>query len=433
MPGRAPLLHSRGFAVAPNAHRYSLLKQPLDRAAFVAYLLGAVVPLAALAWVIQTWVRPERLADTPRTALVGLLVAIGLLSLASFLVLRTTAHRALSRLDRDNRALAHLLDASGSLAASADDEEILRLTAESAHLVAESASAHVLGRNREGEFVAIASYPEGSLSEAVRGTLATAAEAAAETLRPMVRGGEATGDGSVALAVPFAPADGRPGAIVAWHDGSHPREESETKTLSTLASLARVALRNADHNEAERNFFTHATNLLVATLDRYLGDRSDHSRRVASLANMIGRTLELPESRLERLHFAALLHDIGMLRVPREHLYDLEEIRRHPELGDEMLRPIRIWDDLAPLVRHHHEWYDGAGYPDGLAGDAIPIEARIIAVAEAYDAMTADRNYQRAISTHEAAERIRAGAGSQFDPVVAAAFARLLDEGALGG
>lgn len=416
--------------MAPNPRSYSLLKQPLDRAAFLAFFLGAVVPLAALAWVIRRWVQPERLPFEGRIATVGLLVAIGLLSFAAFLVLRRTAHGALRQLDRDNRRLAHLLDASGALAASADDEEIVRLAAESACRIAESASAHVLTSSKDGELALVASWPEGTATEPLRAGLVDAGAAAAETLKPTVRGDE--GAGTLTLAVPFAAADERQGALAVCHDAGHPFDPGAAKALSTLASLARVALRNTDLHEAERNFFTHATNLLVATLDRYLGDRADHSRRVARLANLLGRALDLPEARRERLHFAALLHDIGMLRVPQPHLSDLEEMRRHAELGDEMLRPIRIWEDLAPLVRHHQEWWNGLGYPDRLAGEAIPLESRIIGVAEAFDAMTSEKSYQEPIPVPDALGRLRGASGSQFDPAIVEAFLRLHADGALG-
>jgi len=408
----------------------SLLAQPLDRAAFIAYFLGAVVPLAALAWVVRRWVHPERLADQARWATLGLLLSIGVLSLASFLVLRRTAHLAIRRLDRDNRRLSHLLEASGALAASADDEEILRLAAAAAGEVAESKGGYVVGPRRGTDFAILAAHPEGEPPPETRAALVAAAESAVQTLTAAVRG-ESGGEATLAHAVPFHTGRGGGGALVVAHEPTHSVDEGEARALSTLSSLARVSLRNADLHEAERNFFTHATNLLVATLDRYLDDRSDHSRRVAALANRLGRAFELPETRLERLHFAALLHDIGMLRVPRQHVLDLEEMRRHAELGDEMLRPIRIWEDLAPFVRHHHEWFDGRGYPDNLSGEEIPFEARIIAAAEAYDAMTSPRSYQPAVPVVEAVERLRAGAGTQFDPRVVQAFVDLYHDGAL--
>jgi HD-GYP domain-containing protein (c-di-GMP phosphodiesterase class II) len=99
-------------------------------------------------------------------------------------------------------------------------------------------------------------------------------------------------------------------------------------------------------------------------------------------------------------------------------------IRRHAELGDEMLRPIRVWEDLAPIVRHHHEWFDGRGYPDRLSGESVPLESRIIAVAEAFDAMTSDKSYKPPIPVEQALDRLKLGAGSQFDPAVVDAFLR---------
>jgi len=411
--------------------RYSLLAQPLDRAAFVAYLLGAVVPLGCLAWVVRRWVRFETLDETTRWGLLGLVLSIGVLSLAAFVVLRQTARRAIASLDRDNHRLMHLLEASGSLTAAGDAEEVLGVAAAAAAEVAQAPAGFVVGAGRSGELEVLAAEPQGEIAANRRKAILGAAEQSAESLRLALRGIEGGGEKALAVAVPFHPGRAGGGALVVAHDAAHPYDDREAQALATLSSLARVALRNAELREAERNFFTHATNLLVATLDRYLDDRSDHSRRVASLANRIARTLDLPEARLERLHFASLLHDIGMLRVPRQHLHDLEEARRHAELGDEMLRPIRIWEDLAPFVRHHHEWWDGSGYPDGIAGEAIPLEARIIGAAEALDAMTAERSYQAAIPWPEAIERLRAGAGTQFDPWVVDAVLELNEAGAL--
>ena len=358
---------------------------------------------------------------------IALVASIGVLSLAAFLVLRRTTDAALAQRDRENQRLAQLLGASRALAAAADDHEIRRLAAESAAELAAAASGHLLVRGRDGAFAVAISHPSPE-PEARQATLAAAAEGALESLRPTLRGD--TG-GGLALGVPLSGGQREAAAIVVWHDARHPYDAGEQPALSTLAQLATIALRNLDLHAQERNFFTHATNLLVATLDRYLGDRSDHSRRVARLANQVARELDLPESRLERLHFAALLHDIGMLRVPREHLYDLQEVRRHPELGDEMLRPIRMWEDLAPIVRHHHEWFDGQGYPDGLHGDQIPLEARIIGVAEAWDAMTAEKSYQHRVTVGEALERLSAGAGTQFDPAIVQALVRLRNAGTL--
>jgi putative nucleotidyltransferase with HDIG domain len=412
--------------VARKLSRFSLLAQPLDRAVFLAYFLGAVVPLAALGWFVRRQAHAGNDTASHSMAL-GLLASIGVLSLASFLVLRRTTYAALASRDRENQGLAHLLGASRALAVAADDQEVRRLAAETAALVASAASGHLLVRGRDGVSTPAASHP-GPESPDQRETLVAAAEGALETMKPTLRG---DASGGLAVGVPCSGSRREAAALVVWHDEQHPFEEGELPALSTLASLVTISLRNLDLHAQERNFFIHATNLLVATLDRYLGDRTDHSRRVARIANQVGRELDLPETRLERLHFAALLHDIGMLRVPREHLHDLEEVRRHAELGDEMLRPIRMWEDLAPIVRHHQEWFDGEGYPDRLRGDQIPLESRIISIAEAWDAMTAEKTYQHRIELSEAIDRLVAGAGTQFDPAIVQAFVRLRNSGAL--
>jgi hypothetical protein len=415
--------------VASKPHRLSLFAQPLDRAAFVAYLLGAVVPLAVLGWVVHRFVRPAWADDTGRLVLLAVLGFLGLLSLASFLALRKTAHAAVARLDRDNRRLLQLLDASRDLAIAGDEAEIFRLTQDAAALVAHARSGHVVVRTKGGELSP--ARGDASAPAAARETLAAAAEAALDALRPTLRGAE-DATGGLAVAVPFGAGERRSGALAVWHDAAHPYDASELPALSTLAAFATVALRNDDLREAERNFFVHSTSLLVSTLDRYLANRSDHSRRTAALANRLGRRLGLSEPRLERLHFASLLHDIGMLRIARDNVADREEYVRHPALGAEMLAPIRLWEDLAPFVRHHQEFWDGQGYPDGIAGEAIPLESRIIGVAEAFDTMTALRSYKRPVSVDEALLRLKAAAGAQFDPQVVDALLALHAEDALG-
>lgn len=413
-------------AVARRPHRFSLFAQPLDRAAFVAYFLGAVVPLAALAWVVRRWAWPALQGSEGAWSVLGVLVSIAVLSLVSFLALRRTAKLALARLDRENQRLQALLRAARALSASTSDQEILRQAVATAATVSGAHAAFHLVRQGEeawqwGEATSAGERPA---RESLRTTVQEAAEQALESLAPAIRGGAGGdgGGGGLAVAIPCAAADGRPGALAVWHDEARPLDPGAVPVLSTLAAFATVALRKAEHHATERNFYAHATNLLVSALDAHLAHQTDHSRRVAQVSNQIGRRLGLSEARLERLHFAALLHDIGMLRVDRRKVADLEAVREHPALGAQMLEPIRVWEDLAPLVRHHHEWFDGSGYPHGLAGSRIPLESRIIAVAETWDALTAEQSYQRPVGEAEALERIEAASGVQFDPEVVRAF-----------
>jgi HD-GYP domain-containing protein (c-di-GMP phosphodiesterase class II) len=142
---------------------------------------------------------------------------------------------------------------------------------------------------------------------------------------------------------------------------------------------------------------------------------------------------------MRRLELGALFHDIGKIGVPSEILKKAgpltEEERTivelHPELGERILAPIERLADVRPIVRACHERWDGLGYPDGRAGDEIPVEARIVLVCDAFHAMVTDRPYRKALSGEVALQRLRDAAGTQFDPTVVEAFAQLVGAGAL--
>ena len=139
--------------------------------------------------------------------------------------------------------------------------------------------------------------------------------------------------------------------------------------------------------------------------------------------------MELDEERLERLYFASLLHDVGMLKIPPNKHAEERKARKHPLLGSRMLSAIRLWEDLAPFVLHHHEWYDGKGYPQGLAGDKIPLEARVITLVDAVDAMVSPTSYRDPLTIEEMSNEIREASGSQFDPEVTRTFLGLVERG----
>ena len=148
-----------------------------------------------------------------------------------------------------------------------------------------------------------------------------------------------------------------------------------------------------------------------------------HCSRLAHAAVAVARSLELSEDLVEAIGYGAVLHDIGKIGVAERILLKTEalteeewvEMRRHPVIGATIIEPLQIGRLAAPIVRHHHERWDGKGYPDGLRGAAIPVGARIVAVADAFDAMTHDRPYREALSVEEAVEQLVTGRGHQFD------------------
>jgi HD-GYP domain-containing protein (c-di-GMP phosphodiesterase class II) len=236
--------------------------------------------------------------------------------------------------------------------------------------------------------------------------------------------------------LPLTVSNGLRGAFVLLHTTPGAAFERERiDAVTSLAGFTSVAFQSSDLQNSQRNFFAHVTEILVAALDAQLdqGDpRVGHPNRIAALANGIGRELSLTEEPLHRLHFASLLHDIGYLKIDRALHYDPAQCKDHPILGHRMLSRIRLWQDVAPIVLHHHEWFDGSGYPESRSGSDIPLESRIVAVADVFDKLTHEAFERPAIDAQEALAQIREGAGCQFDPRVVAALAALVERGELG-
>jgi putative nucleotidyltransferase with HDIG domain len=162
-----------------------------------------------------------------------------------------------------------------------------------------------------------------------------------------------------------------------------------------------------------------------------------HSERVALHSLMIGEEIGLKENELEELEIASLFHDVGKLKTPDAILFksrsldsiEYDEIRHHPEDGAEILRKVKPLQKYVDPVRHHHEYYNGKGYPDGLDGDTIPLYAAIISIADTYDAMTSTRPYRKALSRAEAFKELEKGAGLQFHPYLVKVFLRAMENG----
>lgn len=178
---------------------------------------------------------------------------------------------------------------------------------------------------------------------------------------------------------------------------------------------------------------------LAAAVDAKDPYTRGHSQRVSLYAAAIAEAMRLGSADVARVRLAGLLHDVGKIGVPDTILTKtgpLEDeeysvLQKHPVTGERMLASVPFLREILPAVRHHHERWDGKGYPDGLATRSIPTEATILAVADAFDAMTTSRPYRAAHSFKEACRRIREGAGTQFDPLVVGAFERAIEEGGL--
>jgi putative nucleotidyltransferase with HDIG domain len=201
--------------------------------------------------------------------------------------------------------------------------------------------------------------------------------------------------------------------------------------VATLARQSAMAIENALYQDRALNFFTHTSELLVSFLEKMDPFYAGHSRGTAATADMLTRRMGLSDAERRSVHFGALLHDIGKIRLPQELLSSgtpLDErtralIRQHPTLGMEMLKPIWALREILPIVHAHHERWDGNGYPLGLASDEIPLGARVVAIAEAFDAMARRTPHGQERTPEQALQELERCAGSQFDPQLVRLFA----------
>jgi diguanylate cyclase (GGDEF)-like protein len=203
-----------------------------------------------------------------------------------------------------------------------------------------------------------------------------------------------------------------------------------------IADFSRISLVELDQRDLEGLAFRlekadiETLETLAVAIDRRDAFAGEHSHGVSVAAGRLATALGLDEQQCDVLRMSALVYDIGKVGIPVEVLNrrgrlsedELEAVRRHPEVGKRLLESTMRLNSLLPVVLHHHERWDGAGYPDGLAGEAIPFAARVIAICDAWQAMTTDRPYRSALSPDDALVELRAGAGTQFDPRLVEAF-----------
>jgi HD-GYP domain-containing protein (c-di-GMP phosphodiesterase class II) len=202
---------------------------------------------------------------------------------------------------------------------------------------------------------------------------------------------------------------------------------------SVLTFGGQIISNNEIHERLRRMSF-ESTRALVAAIDKKDHYTCGHSERVGFLARMTGERLGIPPTGLQVLEMAALLHDVGKIGVPEEILCkpgrlteeEFAVIRKHPEMGYEILKPIASFGGVLDGVLYHHENTDGSGYPKGLAGQEIPLFARIMHVVDVFDALTSDRSYRAAYSLERAIEIIREEAGTKLDAEVAAVFIEMV-------
>jgi putative nucleotidyltransferase with HDIG domain len=218
-------------------------------------------------------------------------------------------------------------------------------------------------------------------------------------------------------------------------EGSFTSEDLEL--LTTIAAQASIAIKNARLYEEQEKSYLNTVQALVSAVEASDAYTCGHSERVTYYALKLARHIDLPSESLRTLEQAAILHDIGKIGICESLLHKAEALSReeidtlhlHPGIGVKILEPISFLSDVRKIIHQHHERYDGSGYPHGIKKDQLLLEARILALADTYDAMTTDRPYRKALSHDVTIQEIRDNSGTQFDPELARSFIELFEDG----
>ncbi len=347
---------------------------------------------------------------------------------------------------REAESATALLEFSRALAGTVGLDEILRRVVDLTATILESPRTSIWLEDDDGWIVPRACH--GHSERELETVLTRRSDAASVALLP-------SGDGPFVLTAdrvlelvddPYDPTtayalvrldvDSRLGFIVAALPNEDAYGDRELRLLAGMAHQARLAIANASSYEGLERTFVSTVEALANALEANDESTSTHARWITNLSLRVGRELGLGEEALKRLELGALLHDIGKIGVPDSILFkpgrlsasERSLVEMHPILGERIIAPIDQLQDVRGIVRHCHERWDGRGYPDGLAGEDIPVEARIILVCDAYHAMTTDRPYRRRLSHPEATRRLREGAGTQFDPQVVDVCLKVLEK-----
>jgi putative nucleotidyltransferase with HDIG domain len=228
----------------------------------------------------------------------------------------------------------------------------------------------------------------------------------------------------------------RPWGLIEVYDSRTRSFPGPERHLAELAAAQIGGLLAAyEHEERVQRLYRETLASLSNALEAKDAITSQHTEEVVRLAVAVAAELDLELGVVQSVELGAVLHDIGKVRVPEAILNKpgalTEEewvvMRTHPEVGEQILQPIQSLQSILPIVRHHHERWDGSGYPDGLAGSAIPLGARIVAVCDAYRAMTENRPYRTALPEAQARNELEQGTGAQFDAECVRALLRALD------
>jgi HD-GYP domain-containing protein (c-di-GMP phosphodiesterase class II) len=426
--------------------RLSIWEAPFMRRSGIVYFLISLVPLAVLTYLFEIYIFPLLSIQQHRYLIYGLTSLIYFLlflSLLGYIILRQDASSIIKTFDIHSKQVNKLLGTSLALSSTIHLDVLLNEILNAAVELLEAEAGSLLIFDEETNQL-VFKVISGEMSDKLKATRLKLGQGIAGWVamnkKPVIVNNaalESRFDSSIdqitgfhtqsILCVPLLFKDQLLGVLEIINKIGKPEFDlDDQQMLQSLASEASIALSNAFYYEAQQNFFTHITEILIKAMENNEVWRG-HLKNVAKYSDLMARRLSLSQKERRDIHFAALLHDIGMINlVPTSKLTEKMK-RMHPEEGAKMIKPITIWRNLYPMILYHHERWDGRGYPNGLSGHKIPLGARIICLAETYDTISNINSYNYNKNKKENIEEIKRCSGSQFDPELAGLFLEILE------
>ncbi len=424
------------------------------RSAVEASLLSTVVYLLASSpeLVVVSWARPALALEVAGHAALFIAAGVGLSTYR--LRIGREKERALNAERERARKLELMLDVSSTVSSSLKLEQVLQVLAVRIAEAVDATFCRVSLLDDEKESLSIvAAYPvrdmdwEPAIGRALPLSELPDHRQAVETGKAVIvtreegaREGELSGAqrhmmqrAATLLLYPLVVEGEALGVVCIGEQRRRDRAPLDFEKAATCQTIVNQGAKTVAHALTHRDLeeaFLGTIRSLAAAIDAKDPSTHGHSEWVSRYAVMIGRQLGLGEEEVEELRFAGYLHDVGKIGISDRILGKPSQLspeqwrlmRKHPVVGARILEPVNMPAAVKGAVRHHHERFDGRGYPDGLAGEEIPLGARVLAVADSFEAMTANRPYRKALSEERAVAELRRCAGTQFDPAVVDAF-----------